>query len=225
MIIDHDNAAYRERWRESGRNKYNGAFYYSKEIVKYIIPNVNTDRNWITVNTKGEGADHSIVFIHNNLYIDNYEWLSEYKDLILVCGVKETKKKVKHLGKPIYLPLSVNVDYVKQFVTEKTMDVCFAGRPAKRYIYDQRRKIEEIEFPAGTVFLEGLDRESLLKQMAKYRKVYAVGRTAIEAKILGCEVLPYDPRYPDPSIWKVLDLKDAAKKLQKELDKIDGGTK
>ena len=30
-----------------------------------------------------------------------------------------------------------------------------------------------------------------------------------------------DPRFPDTSLWKVLDNKDAAKKLQKMLDEID----
>ena len=58
--------------------------------------------------------------------------------------------------------------------------------------------------------------------MAEYRRVYAVGRCAIEAKCLGCEVLPFDPRYPDPELWQVLDNKDAAAILQKELEKIDG---
>ena len=57
--------------------------------------------------------------------------------------------------------------------------------------------------------------------MAEYEQIYAVGRTAIEAKILGCEVLPYDVRYPDPRMWKVIDNKDAAKLLQKKLDVID----
>ena len=62
----------------------------------------------------------------------------------------------------------------------------------------------------------------LLKMMAKFRKVYAVGRTAIEAKVLGCEVLPYDPRFPRPERWKILDNKDAAGILQMQIDQIDG---
>jgi hypothetical protein len=66
-----------------------------------------------------------------------------------------------------------------------------------------------------------MEHDELLREMAKYRRVYAVGRTAIEAKILGCEVLPYDQRFPDPSIWKVLDSMDAAKMLQRLIDKID----
>ena len=66
-----------------------------------------------------------------------------------------------------------------------------------------------------------MEHEELLKEMAKYKNVYAVGRTAIEAKILGCNILPYDPRFKDPSIWKVVDTMEAVSLLQKELDEID----
>jgi hypothetical protein len=69
--------------------------------------------------------------------------------------------------------------------------------------------------------LSGMPRALLLAEMAKYEKVYAVGRTAIEAKILGCEILPYDDRFPDPEIWQILDSSKAAEILQKKLDKID----
>ena len=66
-----------------------------------------------------------------------------------------------------------------------------------------------------------MDRKNLLAKMASYRKVYAVGRTAIEARALGCEILPYDPRYPDPSIWQVIDNKEAARILAGHLKNID----
>lgn len=201
------------KWEHAGANKWNGAFYYSQEIVKNIIPLVQTDRNWITVNIRGYGCDHAIVFIHNNKHPEAYEWLKEYKDLILVCGVPETVDKVKHIGKAIYLPLSVDVDYVAQFRTDKTKDAAFVGRPAKR---------RGIELPDGVDIIEGLPREEMLEQMAQYKTVYAVGRCAIEAKVLKCRLKAYDPRYPKVSKWKVLDNKDAAKLLQEELDKIDG---
>lgn len=210
MIIDHDHPTYRAAWLNSGLNRYNGAFFYSKEIVKYIIPNVKTERNWLTINTHGVGADHCIVFIHNNKHPENYNWLKRYKDLILVCGVPETCEKVAHLGKTIYLPLSVDVADVKRYERPKTKETAFAGR------------LEKAKGLTGIDMLAGLPRTKLLPAMAEYRNIYAVGRTAIEAKILGCKVLPYDQRFPDPSVWKVLDCRDAAKILQEELDKIDG---
>lgn len=215
MIIDHTCKEYRDRWRLIEGNRYNGAFYYSKEIVKNIIPRVQTDRNWITVNIKGVGVDHAIVFIHNNLHPEHYDWLAQYgfKDLVLVCGIPETCEKVAHLGTPVYLPLSIDVEYVKQFKTDKTKGAAFAGRRPKR---------KNIKLPKGIDCIEGIPREEFLKQLAQYETIYAVGRTAIEAKALGCKLKPYDPRFPKVSRWKVMDNKDAAKILQEKLDEIDG---
>lgn len=217
MIIDTNHPQYKMKWRALGRNKYNGAYYYSQEIVREIIPRVQTDRNWVTVNIKGIAVDHALVFVHNNKHPENYAWLKTYgyKDLVFVCGTPETAETMKRLGPTIYLPLSVDVEEVKQYrVKEKTKGAAFAGRPAKRAGW---------EIPDGVDILENLPREELLRRMAEYETIYAVGRCAIEAKVLKCKLKAYDPRYPKVSRWKVLDNKDAAKILQEELDKIDGG--
>lgn len=199
----------------SGENQYNGAYYYSKEICRNIIPYINTDRNWITINVSGLGRSHSIVFIHNNKNTSHYDWLKRYgfKDLVAICGLQETIPKVEHLGKAIYLPLSVDVEEVKAYKKRKTRDTAFVGRRAKR---------KGIELPEGTDFIENLPRPQLLEEMSRYKRVYAVGRTAIEAKVLGCEVLAYDPRFPDPERWKVYDNKEVVPMLQRMLDEIDG---
>ena len=76
--------------------------------------------------------------------------------------------------------------------------------------------------PKECDILTNMPQDKLLHEMAKYKKVYCTGRTAIQAKILGCEIGVHDPNFPDPRVWKVIDNKDAAKILQKELDKIDG---
>lgn len=210
MIINHEHKLYHRVWAFAGANRYNGAYYYSKEICERIIPNVKTDYNWITVNLEGIACDHAIVFIHNNKQPECYDWLEKYEDLILVCGVPETCEKVAHLGRTIYLPLSINVEEVKSYMQEKTKDTAFAGR---------RNKKRGTVLPKNIDYLEGLPRWKLLDRMAQYKYIYAVGRTAIEAKALGCEILPYDPRYPDPERWKVIDNLEAAKMLQEELDK------
>ena len=213
LIFDHTNPAYRIRWNRSGVNRWNGAYYYSREIVRNIIPNVRTDRNWVTVNRYGQCADHSIVFIHNNLNPERYEWLSSYSDLILVCGVPSTCRKVEHLGKAVYLPLSVDVAYVQQFQTRKYLNRAFVGRPSKAKGHD---------FPHYTRIIGGMRRKQVLEAMAPYKSVYAVGRCAIEARILGCKVLPYDERFPNPDVWAVVDNKVAARKLQGILAMVDG---
>ena len=95
MIIDHTSPYYQ---RPMTAGKYNGAWYYSEEIVKNIIPNISTDRSWLTINAKGAPVPNgSIVFIHNNLHPQFYTWLSGKSDLILVCGIPETMELVRHL--------------------------------------------------------------------------------------------------------------------------------
>lgn len=218
-IIDHNYPIFvrkREKWANNPVKKpnlYNGGYYYSIEIVDNIIPLVKTDRNWMTVDVKPVTIDHCIAFVHNNIHVEWYEkWKG--KDVILVCGMPETVERVKNFGKALYLPLSVDVDYVKQFKTKKTKEICFVGR---------KEKLRGI--PNNVDILTGMPREDLLKEVAKYKKAYAVDRCAIEAKILGCEILPYDYNYGvvhDPSFWKVFDNKDAAKMLQEMIDEIDG---
>ena len=218
MIINHQNPVWRRKQSGFGKNAHNGAKYYSQEICERIIPNVKTNRNWVTVNVPGLACDHAIVFIHSNINAGHYEWLSKYKDLVLVCGIPETVEKVSHLGTAIYLPLSIDVDYVKRFALpeEKRSGVAYVGREAKT-------RYDGVRLPWGIDHLEGMPRDELLMKMAQYESVYAVGRTALEAKALGLNVLPYDPRFPDPSIWEVMDNLEAAKILQEKIDEIDGG--
>lgn len=215
-VIDHNHRGY--KFISGHLNKgeqYNGAYYYSVEIGKYFIPNIKTDYNWITINTPYYGMDHSIVFIHNNRDTEKlYNWLSEYKDLILVCGVPSTMEKVAHLGTPIYLPLSVDVKEVQSHNKyKKTRDYAFAGRLPKRIGHT---------LPKDCPLIGGIPRNKMLDTMSRYKKIYAVGRTAIEAKVLGCEIGVYDDYFPDPSFWKVVDSMEAVKMLQEKLDELKG---
>lgn len=114
------------------------------------------------------------------------------------------------MHKAIYLPLSVDTKYVEQFKAKKTKDKCFAGRLEKR----------TSAIPAGCDILGGIPRDELLARMARYKTVYAVGRCAIEAKVLGCKIGIYDERFPE-DIWEVYDTSEAILLLQKELDIID----
>lgn len=217
-IISHEHPEYiRKRGNMNGPGMWNGAYYYSQEICRNIIPNVETDRNWITINVQYRAFDHAVVFIHNNKTPENYNWLSRYKDLVLVCGVPETCAKVNRLGRAVYLPLSIDVQEVMTHAAEKTRERAFVGRPPKR---------SGITFEKDVDLIGGMPREQLLDEVAKYKEVYAVGRCAIEARALGCKILPYDPRYPDVDRWKVVDNLEAAAMLQEILDDIDGkGTK
>lgn len=216
MIINHRHPDYIRARNRIGKSRYNGAYYYSKEICENIIPKIKTDRNWVTVELKNEPIDHAIVFVHNRIHL---EWFEKYKghDVILVVSVPGLCKKLKHIGPTIYLPLSVDVDYVKKYRREKDREVAFVGRKAKL------REIPGSKLPNDIDYVCGMPREQLLREMARYKKIYAVDRVAIEGLILNCEILPYERNYPDPSIWKVMDNSEAAEILQRKLDEIDGG--
>lgn len=218
MIIDHTHPDYVKKWKTLGENKYNGAYYYSKEIVRNIIPRVKTDRNWVTIRLAGnkDHPDHSIVFIHNNRNPNYYEYLQNYKDCILVCSLPSTAENVSFFGKSIYLPLSVDVKAVEKYkVKNKTKDKAYAGRIIKL-------NYATSSLPKDIDILCNMPQSKLLREMAKYKTIYATGRTAIQAKVLGCHVESHDVRFQDASIWQVLDNREAAKMLQDLIDEIDG---
>lgn len=218
MIIDHTNPLYvKKRNSMTKDGKYNGAYYYSKEIVKNIIPNVKTDRNWVTIRLPEmqDHPDHSIIFIHNNRNPNYYSYLKEFKDCLLICSLPKTVENLRFYGKTIYLPLSIDVKAVEKYkVKNKSKDIAYAGRALKLRYTNNR-------VPKDTPILNGMPQSRLLREMAKYHRIYASGRTAMQAKVLGCEVLPHETNFPDSSFWKVLDNKDAAKMLQQMLNVID----
>lgn len=215
MIIDHNHPEYIKRRKEIGNGKYNGCYYYSCEIVKNIIPNVKTNRDWNTIGRDVEGMrDGMIVFLHDNLSPWHYSWLKEYNDLILICSSQYVADSVKYFGKTILLPMSIDTEYVKQFRSKKTKDTCFAGNAWVR-------ANTFTEIPDNVDFFSSLPREKLLKEVAKYKKCYAIDRCAQECQVLGCELLPLKVGYGCDS-FEVLDNRDAAKLLQAELDKVEG---
>lgn len=216
VVIDHNHPYIQRVHSLPGfqRNRHNGAYYYSLEIGQFFIPTIETDRNWVTINVPNVVLSHAIVFAHNNVHL---EWYEKYqgKDAIFVCGMPETAERLKVYGKTIYLPLSIDTEYVRKFRTEKTKDVCYVGRMEKW----------TKDVPLGIVRLADMPRDTLLAELAKFRRAYAVDRCAIEARCLDCEVIPnnynYGVKHP-ADFWQVFDSRDAAKMLQERLDEIDG---
>ena len=207
MIISHEHPQYVNM-------KPNGALIYSINICKYISPRIKTDRNWVTINIH-KAMDHSIIFIHSNVDIDErYSFLKDYKDLILVCSQKSTMMKVRKYGHAIYLPLSIDVPYTKSFARSKDRGTCYAGRRDKIYS-DRLKGIKGIDYICD------YSHTSMLETIARYKNVYAVGLTALEAKALGCKILPYDDRFPDVNVWKVRDCRDVIDDFQKKLDLME----
>lgn len=213
MIISHLSPEYLKLPIEHN----NGAFYYSKEMYENVLPHIKTDRNWILINAEQCCFDHSIVLIHNNAHPERYQWLAEYKDLILICSTIKTLNTLIEMFPHfhcIFIPLSIDTKYVKQFKAKrKTRNIAYFGRSAK-----MPKSIEEDD---SIDKIYGLNREEILKEVAKYKKVYAIGRCAVEAKCLGCEVISHEGEYENKS-WNVIDNKEIIPELQKLLDDIDG---
>lgn len=225
MIIDHNHPEYIERRKKLGNGKYNGCYYYSKEIVDNIIPLVKTKRDWNTIGRDVEGMHNGmIVFLHDNSTPWNYDWLKNYDDLVLVCSSQYTMDSVKYWGHTILLPMSIDTEYVKKFrVKEKTKETCFVGNVWVKNSVRVSPYTHSTGIPGKVDFFSSLPREELLKEVAKYKCGFAIDRCAQELLCLGVELLPLETRYGCDNIGRLLDNRDAAKMLQAELDKIDGG--
>lgn len=221
IIVKHDNPNYLAKWRALPEgSRYNGAYYYSKDIEKYIVPNIKTDRPINVIGVRGCGGKHRmIVFIHHYLHPEMYDWLKRYRDIIIVGSDKEFLEKLSHLGKTIHLPLSVNVEEIeKHKVKKKTKDACYMGNPWKF----KQQELSEL-LPEDVDKFPPMPKEQLWDEVAKYKYCYAIGLCAIEAQVLGCKLKMSRYRYPHPAkSFPVLDCKDAAKILQEKLDEIDG---
>ena len=218
MIIDHTHPEYVKRRNALGAAKFNGCYYYSKEIVDNIIPLIKTDRDWNTVGRDVDGMhDGMIVFLHDNLSPWHYDWLKNYNDLILVCSSQYVADSVKFWGKPIVLPMSIDTEYVKKFRAKKTKDICFVGNSWVRANCSSR-------VPDNVDFFSSMPREKLLKEVAKYKRAMAIDRCAQECQVLGCELLELKVNYGCDST-EVLDNRDAAKILQQKLNEVEGGKK
>ena len=199
--------------------KFNGAYYYSQEIVKNIIPYVKTERAWDTLTMREIGTvDGAICFLHQCVEMDKaYDWLKDYEDLLVVSSPYVYDWAVQKGYKAIYLPLSIDTEYVKQFKKKRrTKNACFCGNIWKF------REQEIAETIPGDVDFQppNICREDLLKFMSDYKYVYAIGRCALEAQALGAKILQCYKKFPVEH-WKLIDNKDAAIMLQRELDKID----
>lgn len=194
----------------------NGAYWYSKELLERIVPNIKTSRNWVLINAEHACMNHSIVFIHNNAHPERYEWLAPFKDLVLVCSTIKTLNRIIEMfpkQHSIFIPLSIDVDYISKFKVErKTKGTCYYGRLEKCP--------EKMMNDESIIKIGNGERDSLLKEVAKYKTVYAIGRCALEALALGCKVLPHKGEYEDVN-FTLTDNKEIIPELQRLLNEID----
>ena len=175
-------------WRDKQTHgKENGAYYYSKEIEENILPELGFDMFYITAGaglyTPREIPDGAIVICHDNRSTKQSYGKLFGKDIIWVCSKHSTVETLEGYGeRAVYVPLSIDTEYIKQFKRKKTKDTAYVGN-AWAFKRDYLNSL-----PIDIEQLTGMPRVKLLKEMAKYKRVIAEGRVYLEAMILGCEV-------------------------------------
>ena len=219
VYIHYNDINYVRKWENLPSGKFNGAYYYSRDIEEHLAPYLTTKR---PINVIGTvccgGVDHMVVFIHNYLNSKAYGWLSRYNDVIVVSSDYNVEDEILKNHKVIHLPLSVNVEEIaKHKVKKKTEDACYMGN---QWVF-KKQELAELVPPDVHRFGE-MDREKLWDIVAKYKYAYAIGLCAIEARVLGCRLKMSRYRYPDPEgKFKVFDLREAAVCLQEAIDILE----
>lgn len=217
IVQDHTTEEYLKAKEALLSGKHNGAFYYSKEIVESFIPKIKTSYNWQTINHQ-IAPEHCIVFVHSNNALDRYDYLLNYKDVILVCSTNHSLEQLKNKGhrKVIYVPLSIDTKYLDNFKSKEKNGVVACGNvwafsgSMKRFFKENNIK-----------HYHDIEREEMLKLMGSSEKVYAIGRTAMEAIYLGATVEQPDKEYPVEKYSTYYTQDEAIDIMQKELDRIE----
>ena len=96
-------------------------------------------------------------------------------------------------------------------------------RKSRKYAYYGRKEKcpQDILEDETVDKIFGNDRDECLKLVAKYKNVFAIGRCALEAKCLGCNVLSHAGEYENVD-FEVKDNKEIIPELQRLINEIDG---
>lgn len=193
---------------KQGITRNNGAYWYAKEIEEIILPHINKKLFIVTAGAKlyenFEIPDSAIIVCHDNRSPKNSYGSLFNKNILWICSKHSTVEVLESLNeRAVYIPLSIDTEYVKRFKTKNTKDIAFVGNAwafKKSYLNSLPKKIDQ---------LSNLERDDLLTEIAKYKKVIAEGRCLMEAQVLGCKCEV--PKYKDlESVFvDVLDSKDA----------------
>lgn len=197
------------KWHTNqGITRNNGAYWYAKEIEDIILPKINKKIFIVTAGAKLynslEIPEGAVVVCHDNRTTKKSYGFLFNKNILWLCSKISTVKTLQESGeKAVYIPLSINTEYVKTFKTKKTKDIAFVGNSwgfKKSYLNS---------LPKDIVQLSNLERDDLLKEMSQYKKVIAEGRCLMEAQALGCKCEV--PKYKNlESVFvDVLDSNDA----------------
>ena len=218
IIQDHNTTEYLIAQSTLKSGKFNGAYFYSKEIVESFIPNIKTTYNWQTINHQ-TAPEHTIVFVHSNNALERYDYLLKYNDIILVCSTHNSLNQLKRKGhkKVIYVPLSIDTDYLDNFKNHNKKEGIIATGNQWAFTTETKNYFKNNNIK----HYYDIPREELLTLIANAETVYAIGRTAMEAIYLGANVIQPDKEYPVEKYTTYYKQEDAIRILQEEINKYD----
>ena len=187
IIYGTQSPVYKAYRSGSLRGKNNGAYFYPLEIENDILADFkHLDLLVITAAALRYNPRHipngSIVICHDYTrpLITYAKFLN--KDILWICSSEKAVKQFTDKNeRAVFIPLSIDVDYVKKFKTTKTKDNAFVGN-VWSYKQEYVNGLEDVDI------ITELPRDELLKQMAQYKHVIAEGRCQMEALALGCKV-------------------------------------
>lgn len=182
-----------EDWRSrQGVSANNGSYWYARELEEIILPGINVNAYVITAGAKlyrkYEVPSGAVIVCHDNR--TTFESYGKHfgNDILWICSKYSTVATLQGYGEnAVYVPLSIDTRYVEQFKRKKTKDIAYVGNSwafKKDYLESLPKSIQQ---------LSGMERDTLLKEMAKYKRVIAEGRCLMEAQVLDakCEVPLY----------------------------------
>lgn len=194
IILGVNSEKFIKWYSKQGVTRNNGSYWYSKEIENIILPHINKKLFIVTSGAKLynrlEIPNGAIVVCHDNRNTKTSYASLFGKNILWICSKYSTLKIMESLNERcVYIPLSIDTNYVKKFKSKKTEKIAFVGNSwnfKKNYLNSLPKDIKKIS---------NLERDELLAEMAKYKNIIAEGRCLMEAQVLGCK--SEVPKYED----------------------------
>lgn len=212
-LIDHTN----EVWIKKVR-RINGAFTYSKDLVKYQIPkweNVLDKNDLISTCPKisevgVEGEYNTVIqYLHSFPYISAIYRVQlvhncpryKYKRMIFMSAYKAFANQINANGmRAIFVPMAIDVNEIKSYQQEKIYDdrIIYFGNVVQNKvgIFNKLKTIcpqlgLEFDYISNDKFndKQSLTREQILKKISQYKYGISVGRCAQEMMALDVKTI------------------------------------
>jgi len=185
-VVGTNTKRFKSWYSQQGIKRNNGSYWYARELEDIILPEVDLHLFIVTAGASlykpYEVPDGAAIVCHDNRTSKKSYGRFFNKNILWVCSKHSTVENMQSYGeRAAYVPLSIDTQYVKQFKRKKTKDIAYVGN-AWAFKKDYLDSL-----PKDVVQLSDLERDALLREMAKYKRVIAEGRCLMEAQVLGAK--------------------------------------